>query len=205
MHSLSDSLRFMKTRGFNVARFYECKTKGEISSAFDKLTKPVVLKVDSKKHTHKTEVKGVVMDVVDKKTALIQFDRLMLLGESVVIQEQRRGTELIIGIEYDDSFGRIIMFGLGGLFVELLEDVSFRACPITQSDAAEMITEIKYKKILEGFRGGPKISTNLLKRLLVKVCNFAEKDNVKSLDLNPIIFEKGSYYVVDARMETLPK
>lgn len=201
MHSLSDSLRFMKTRGFNVARFYECKTKSELSSAFDKLNKPVVLKVDSKKHTHKTEVKGVVLDVADRKIAMKEFDRLMLLGESVVIQEQRRGTEIIIGIQDDESFGRLVMFGLGGVFVELLKDVSFRACPITKKEASEMVKEIKYDKVLKGFRGMPKIKMSLLKNLLYKICKFAEKDNVKSLDLNPIVFEKGKYFIVDARME----
>jgi len=197
MHSLSDSLRFMKTRGFNTARFYECRNKTQLLSAFDKLDKPVVLKIDSKKYSHKSEVKGVVLDVNDRKTAVKEFERLMLLGESVVIQEQQKGTELIC----DNSFGRLIMLGIGGIFVELLDDVSFRACPINSEDAGEMIEELKAKKLIKGFRNNPGISKALIKKLLVRLSKFAEKSNVKTLDLNPVIFDKNNYYVVDARME----
>ncbi len=201
MHTLSDSLRFMKTRNFNVARFYECSTQKELISAFDKLSKPVVLKVDSKKHTHKTDVKGVVLDINDKRTAVMHFNRLMLLGESVVVQEQLKGVELILGITNDDVFGTLLMFGLGGVFVELLNDVSFRACPITLQDADDMINELKAKHVIDGFRG-EKINRSLIKKLLVKLSKFAVKDNVKTLDLNPVIFQDNKYFIVDARMES---
>jgi succinyl-CoA synthetase beta subunit len=201
MFSLSDSLRFMKTRKFNTARFYECRNKTELYSAFDKLTAPVVLKVDSMKHTHKTDVKGVVLNINDKRVLGKEFDRLMLLGESVVIQEQKKGVELIMGLNYDNSFGHVIMLGIGGVLVELLKDVSFRACPIALFDAEDMIEELKAKKVLNGFRNMPKIKKSLIKKVLVKLSKTAVKDNIKTLDLNPIIFTKNDYYIVDARMD----
>ncbi|MBN1924149.1 MAG: acetate--CoA ligase family protein [Nanoarchaeota archaeon] len=203
MLSLSNSLRFMKTRGFNVVRFYECKNKNEFLSAFDKLDKPIVMKIDSEKYTHKTEVSGVVMNITDKREALMQFNRLMLLGESVVVQEQLKGVELILGVTNDTSFGTLIMFGMGGVFVELLQDVSFRACPINLQDAEEMINDLKMKELLNGFRNQPKVNKTLLKRLLVKLSKFAVENKVLTLDLNPIIFDKNNYYIVDARMDTL--
>lgn len=201
MLSLSNSLRFMKTRGFNVVRFYECRTENELRSAFDKLNKPVVLKVDSEEYTHKTEVNGVVLNVDEKKKALKEFNRLMLLGESVVVQEQCEGTELIMGVNEDETFGKIIMFGLGGVLVELLNDVSFRACPINRRDAKEMIDELKASELIKGYRGRERVSKVKIKDLLIKLCKFAEENNVKSLDLNPVMFKGKNYHIVDARLE----
>ncbi|VVB75537.1 Acetate--CoA ligase [ADP-forming] II [Candidatus Tiddalikarchaeum anstoanum] len=203
MFSVTDSLRFMKTRGFNIARFYECKNLKELNLAFDRLNKPVVLKINSEKFSHKSDVKGVVLNINSKNELVEEFKRLIKLGEGVVIQEQVKGVELIIGLQYDDSFGPIIMLGAGGVFVELLKDVSFRACPINLDDAEEMIEELKTKKLLEGFRGADKVNKAVVKKLLVKLSQIADKERIKTLDLNPIIFDKSNYYVVDARMETL--
>lgn len=201
MLSVTDSIRFMKTRDFNVARFYECKSVKELNIAFDKLNKPVVLKINSEKYAHKSDVKGVVLNVYNKNEAADEFKRLIKLGESVVIQEQHKGVELIIGLQNDDTFGPIIMLGVGGVMVELLKDVSFRACPITLDDAEQMINELKTKDLLEGFRGTEKVNKALLKKLLVKLSIIAEKEKIKTLDLNPVIFEKNDYFIVDARME----
>jgi 3-hydroxypropionyl-CoA synthetase (ADP-forming) len=191
----------MKTRGFEVAKFYECKSVNDVKLAFDKLHSPVVMKIDSKKHLHKTEAGGVILNISNKNDAVSHFKRLAQIGESVIIQEQHKGVELVLGVNYDDSFGRLIMFGVGGVLVELLKDVSFRVCPITLEDAEQMINELKTKQLLEGFRGGPKINRTMLKRLLVKLCGTAEKEKIKLLDLNPVIIEKNEYHIVDSRIE----
>jgi acyl-CoA synthetase (NDP forming) len=204
MLNVSDSLRFMKTRDFNVAKFYDCKTPSELSLAFDKLNKPVVLKINSLKYSHKTDVKGVALNVMSKSEANEEFKRMMKIAESVVLQDQVKGVELIIGLKNDETFGPIIMLGIGGVLVEIVKDVSFRACPITLDDAEDMINDLKARKILDGYRNYDKINKQLLKKLLVKLSTIAEKEKIGELDLNPVIFDKENYYIVDARIELLP-
>lgn len=127
----------------------------------------------------------------------------MLLGESVVVQEQKSGNQLIVGINYDNSFGHVLMFGFGGILVELLKDVSFRSCPISLNDAEDMINELKMKKLIEGFRNNAPMNKVVLKKLLVDLSKFAISENIKTMDLNPILFDKDNYYIVDARIELI--
>ena len=110
-------------------------------------------------------------------------------------------TEIIIGMVKDPHFGPVIMFGLGGIFVEILKDVSFRILPIEERDAHEMITEIKGYKILKGTRGEPPKDIKAIKDLLMKISQMSmENPEIKEIDLNPVfIFEKG-LQVIDARI-----
>lgn len=201
MLKLADSLRFMKTRGFNVAEFYECSSKSDLLAAFDRLQTPLVLKISSEKYSHKTDVGGIVLNLADKKELTSSYEKLKKLSSSVVLQEQKKGTELIIGIHNDPVFGRMIMLGIGGVYVELLKDVSFRKIPINAKDAKDMINELSFKKILEGFRGNPKIDEKELAELLIKIGKLAIDEKINTLDLNPVIFEKDKAFFVDARIE----
>jgi acyl-CoA synthetase (NDP forming) len=111
------------------------------------------------------------------------------------------GTEVIIGMSKDPQFGPVIMFGLGGVLVEVLKDVSFRIVPLTKRDASEMIREIKGYPILEGFRGQEPASIPALEELIVKVSQFVEQNSqIKELDLNPIFAYKDGAVAVDARI-----
>ena len=112
-----------------------------------------------------------------------------------------QSTEIIIGMMKDPSFGPVIMFGLGGIFVEVLKDVSFRIIPLEERDAQEMITEIKGYKILKGVRGEAPKDIEAIKNLLMKVSQLTmENPEIKEIDLNPVfVFEKG-LQVVDAKM-----
>jgi len=201
MLKLSDSLRFMKTRKFNLAEFYECSNKSELLSAFDRLSKPIVLKISSEKYTHKSDIGGIALNIMDKKELIKAYNNLRKLSKSVVMQEQKKGAELIIGINKDSTFGKMIMLGVGGVFVELIKDVSFRKAPISKKDADEMINELKFKKVLEGFRGNPKVDEQKLAELLVKISDLAVNEKILSMDLNPVIFSGNEYYLVDARIE----
>jgi acyl-CoA synthetase (NDP forming) len=112
-----------------------------------------------------------------------------------------QGTEIIIGMMKDPHFGPVIMFGLGGIFVEVLKDISFRILPIEERDAEEMINEIKGSKILKGVRGeGPK-DIKAIKNILLKISQLAlENPEISEIDLNPVfVFEKG-LHAIDARM-----
>jgi len=113
----------------------------------------------------------------------------------------RKGTEVIIGVSRDPMFGPVLMFGLGGIFVEVLEDVAFRAIPLSRDDARSMVGQIKARKILEGARGEPAVSKDALVELLLKVSSIVDAHSeILELDLNPVIAYNDGYAVVDARV-----
>ncbi len=111
------------------------------------------------------------------------------------------GVEVIIGMSKDAQFGPVLMFGLGGIWVEVLKDVSFRIVPLTRRDAGEMIREIKGYPLLAGYRGQPPVDMSNLEKLLLKVSDFVERNpEVKELDLNPIFAYRDGAVAVDARL-----
>ena len=111
-----------------------------------------------------------------------------------------RGKEIIVGMTRDPQFGSVLMFGLGGVFVEVLKDVSFRIAPIGKEEAEEMIEEIKASKILKGIRGEKPVNTEKLVDILVKVSKLAENKKILEVDLNPVIVNETSAIIVDARI-----
>jgi acyl-CoA synthetase (NDP forming) len=113
----------------------------------------------------------------------------------------RPGVEVIIGMSQDAQLGPVLMFGLGGILVEILKDVSFRIVPLTRRDAREMIHEIKGYPLLEGYRGQEPVDVDNLEELLLKISDFAEKHpEIKELDLNPIFAYREGAVAVDARV-----
>lgn len=164
---------------------------------------PVVLKLVSVHALHKSEVEGVKV-VKDKEELIAEYAKLeklnsKLRGKGILVQEFVKGKEVIIGIKEDETFGKVIMLGLGGVFVELLKDVVFRACPITKEDAAQMISELKGKDILLGFRGEKGVDLNVLKKVLVMISELALKHKIQELDINPFIINDKEGKVADFR------
>ena len=160
---------------------------------------PVVLKVLSSRITHKSDVGGVIVGIKSEEELRDAFSSIKerFPEERVLIQEMCRGVEVIIGGKLDSAFGHVVMFGLGGVFTEVLKDYSVRICPITETDAEEMIREIKGYRILEGFRNLPKANTDEIKEILIKICKLMEQERVIELDLNPVMVEEEAR-VVDA-------
>lgn len=116
-------------------------------------------------------------------------------------QMARPGIEVIIGMSKDPQFGPVLMFGLGGIFVEILKDVSFRIIPLTTRDAHDMIREIKGYPVLEGYRGQEPGDVPMLEDILLKISDFAEKTpQIKEMDLNPIFAYSQGALAVDARI-----
>jgi acetyltransferase len=112
-----------------------------------------------------------------------------------------KGVELIVGVTRDPQFGPVILFGLGGVFVETIKDVVFRAVPIARADAEEMIADIRFTGMLEGARGLPKVNKEAIVELLLKVSALAAAHpDIAEIDLNPVIAHGDTYAVVDARM-----
>ncbi|MBD3303888.1 acetyl-CoA synthetase [Candidatus Woesearchaeota archaeon] len=181
--------------------------KEKEAKAFAKKTKyPVMLKLISPDALHKTEIKGIrkagneeeLTKEFKNLTSTAKKKKIKLDG--ILVQEHIKGAETIIGLKNDPTFGHVILFGIGGVFVELLKDVSFRVCPITQKDAEEMINELKAKKLLQGFRGEKPANMKILKNTLVKTSKIPEKHkNIEELDINPFIINDKSGKVADAR------
>jgi acyl-CoA synthetase (NDP forming) len=172
---------------------------------------PVVLKVVSPQITHKTDVGGVKLNLKSPEEVTSAFDEIVAAARSAapdatvagvsVQQMARPGIEVIAGVSTDPQFGPVLMFGLGGVLVEVLKDVAFRIIPIVPRDARQMIREIKGFPLLEGYRGQEPADLNALENLLLRVSDFVEKHpEVSELDLNPIFAYKDGALAVDARI-----
>ena len=163
---------------------------------------PVVAKISSDTHLHRTELGGVVVNIENQQELEDAFQELSEIDDinGVIIQKQVGGVEFIVGSKRDQVFGSTIMLGTGGTMVELFEDVSFRVAPIQKEDAFEMIDEIKGKKLLDGFRGGPKIDKTELADILVKASQLAFEEDVQELDFNPVIGNEDGVYICDVKI-----
>ena len=172
---------------------------------------PVALKVVSPDITHKSDVGGVKLGLTDEAAVSAAFDDIMASAQraqpearidGVSVQQMAApGTEVIVGVNADPQFGPVLMFGLGGVLVELLEDVAFRIVPIEPRDARQMVREIKGFKLLEGYRGQPAADVAALESLLLKVSQFVDAHpEVAELDLNPVFAYPKGAVAVDARI-----
>jgi 3-hydroxypropionyl-CoA synthetase (ADP-forming) len=173
---------------------------------------PVVLKIASPDILHKTDIGGVILNVRTADEVRQGFHRIMTAAqtaqpeakiEGVQIQEMvTGGVEIIIGLLNDPQFGPVIMFGLGGVLTEVLEDVSFRVLPIERSDARQMIREIKGNQVLQGYRGQPAVSEDMLVDLLMNAgrMGMEHAGALESVDLNPIVVWGDNHRVLDAKV-----
>jgi Acyl-CoA synthetase (NDP forming) len=121
--------------------------------------------------------------------------------DGMLVQKMaRKGIELIIGGKKDPQFGHMVVLGLGGVYVEIFRDITARICPVRKEDVEEMIRELKAHPLITGTRGEKPINKEALVRLIIKTCKFIEKEDIKELDLNPVIFDSEGCDIVDARM-----
>ena len=189
------------TTGYLVAR-----SEDEALAICDKIGFPVVMKIVSPDVVHKTDAGGVKLNLTNAQAVRKAYRDILETFkyqhiEGVAVQRMAQaGIEAIIGVTRDPSFGPIIMFGLGGVFVEVLRDVSFRILPITEKDAAQMIDDIRGSDILKGYRG-PAVDLVSLQQLLLKISRLVvENPEIKELDINPLFLYPDGYVTVDARM-----
>jgi acetate---CoA ligase (ADP-forming) subunit beta len=186
-------------------------SQAEAVTLSEKIGFSVVLKVASPDITHKTDAGGVKVGLKNKaevrkayteimSSVKLKYPKAKIDGVSVQAVAPP-GVEIIIGMFKDPQFGPVIMFGLGGIFVEVLKDVSFRIIPIVRRDAAEMIKEIKGYALLNGYRGHEPANIPSLEDILLKVSDFVDKNpGIKEIDLNPVFAYKDSAIAVDARI-----
>jgi acetyltransferase len=173
---------------------------------------PVVLKISSPDIIHKTDIGGVVLDIGNVEELRDAYKRMMrkmktkrpkAKVDGVLVQEMipASSREMIVGARRDPQFGPVIMFGLGGIWVEALKDVSFKLIPIDRKDARDMIESIKGYTILEGFRGQKPVNFRLLEDCLLNVSKLILKNKrIQELDINPLFISDKKSIAVDGRI-----
>jgi len=199
--------------GISVAKTTVAKNEDDAVKIANEIGYPVVLKIFSPDVLHKSDVGGVKINLKSDSDVKNAFNEIInnvkkhvpnARIEGVVVQEfAPQGLEVIIGGIYDKFFGPTIMFGLGGVWVEILKDVTFRLAPIDKQEAEDMIKEIKGYPLLTGYRGSPPVDLDALKDALVKASQLMNDfQEIGEMDLNPTMaYEKGKgIKVVDARI-----
>jgi acetate---CoA ligase (ADP-forming) subunit beta len=180
------------------------KTSEELKAAAAEIGYPLVLKGCSPDLAHKTEKGLIRLDVRNAGEAAAAFEEIMADmsadGKAVLVQQMIRGTrELVLGLTRDPQFGPCVMFGLGGIFTEVLNDTAFRVAPLDKRDALEMMQEIKAHKILDAVRGMEAADRDLLAHMLITVGRIGmENEKIKEIDINPVIISGGRPVAVDA-------
>ena len=199
-----ESKQVLATYGIPVTREKLVDDVKDLVSATEEIGLPLVLKGCSSDLAHKTEKGLIRVDIRNEKEARTAFEEIMSAMEgpdkAVLVQEMVKGPrELVVGLTRDPQFGPCVMFGLGGIFTEILKDISFRVAPLEKRDALEMMQEIKGHKILEAIRGMEAADLDMLAQILINVGQIGmEHENVKEIDINPVIISGSRPVAVDA-------
>ena len=206
---VEQSLKMCKKHKLPIAESSVAKTQKQAVEAGKKLGYPLAMKVISQQIIHKTEAGCIKVGVSGEREVAKDFEEIVENAkkydkkakvQGVLLQKMSKGTELIVGGRKDEQFGQTILLGIGGTMVELYKDYSLRICPITGQDFEEMLSELKTRKVLEGFRGSKPVNKELLKDLVLKTSEMLLKERIKELDLNPVIANDKEVVIADARI-----
>lgn len=200
-----------KEYSINVTEFDVANSAEEAAIIAERIGYPIVLKIVSPDIIHKSDAGGVIVNLKNRKEVVEAYSKILenskkfkvdakIIG--VLVQEMApSSTEVIIGSVKDPQFGPTLMFGIGGIFVELLKDVTFRVAPINAQDAAEMIVGVKAYPLLNGYRNNPPVDVEAIVDDLLKVSKLViEYAEIKELDLNPVMAYAHGTKTVDARI-----
>lgn len=209
-----ESIDVLEAYGIRACKYGLATTKEQAISVANSIGYPVVMKMTSKTTSHKTDVGGVVVNIQSEEQLGNDYDALMarlekaglIEGlEGVIIQEMVKGSrEMVCGIATDPQYGPMMMFGLGGVFIEVLKDVTFRMAPLTNVDAAEMIKSVKSYKLLEGARGTKPAQIDQIEETLLRLSQLVSDFNfIDELDINPLLISEktGEGIAVDGRIK----
>ena len=207
----TEAREILKAYNLPVSDFRLARSEEEAIKIAEEMGQPVALKIVSPDIIHKSDAGGVKLNLKDRDNVAKAFSEIINNAKAynkeaeiygvIITPMEGEGTEVIIGMTTDQTFGPTVMFGLGGIFVEVLKDVSFRVAPLTRQDAYEMIKQIKGFPILTGVRGQKLSDVDALADAIVKMSALVmENPEIGELDLNPVFaFEKGAS-VVDTRI-----
>jgi len=198
-----ESKQVLASYGIPVTKELLVDKVQDLINAAKEIGYPLVLKGCSSGIAHKTEKGLIRVDIRNETEAKAAFEEIAAnieTEDSILVQEMVKGQrELVIGLTRDPQFGPCVMFGLGGIFTEILKDISFRVAPLEKRDALEMMQDIKGHKILEAVRGMEAADLNIFSDILIKVGQIGlENDDVKEIDINPVIISGSQPVAVDA-------
>jgi acyl-CoA synthetase (NDP forming) len=208
----TEARELLGSYGIEVPQTVLAQTADDAANVVAKLgSGPLALKIVSKDVLHKSDAGGVKLNVagldavksaIAEITSSIERDLPQAEITGVLAAPMAaKGVEVIVGVIQDPQFGPMLMFGLGGVFVEVIRDVVFRAVPVTESDVREMFSELRYKKMLEGARGFPVVDKAALTQLILEVSTLSSAHpELVEIDLNPVIAHASGYTIADARM-----
>ncbi|MBM3140900.1 MAG: acetyl-CoA synthetase [Chloroflexi bacterium] len=210
-----ESKQLLQAAGIPVTEARLATTAKQAATVAAEIGFPIVMKILSPDIAHKSDVGGVALGLANATAVRRAYSEMMAKVraaapgariDGVSVQRQATpGTEVIVGATTDPQFGPVMMFGLGGVFVEVLKDVSFRIVPLEPRDARQMIREINGFPILEGVRGKPGADLAALERLILQVSRFVwERREIQELDLNPVFAYPDGAVAVDARVVLAP-
>ncbi len=200
-----ESKRLLAAYGLPISREILVSSQSEAKAAAKRVKYPVVLKACSADEAHKTE-KGLIAVNLASQSALVEAFKLLKKragknyeGEYLVQEMVSGSREIMIGMHRDPSFGPAVMFGLGGIFTEVLQDVTFRIAPLRKKDAREMLRAIRGSKILDSVRGMPAVDRDILCHALMAVGQVAiDHPDIEEIDINPLIIKGSKPIAVDA-------
>jgi len=199
-----ESKQVLAFYGLPVTEEKLAKTPEELTRAADSIGYPLVIKACSADIAHKTEKGLIRLDIRNEEEALTAFNEIVAdmngADKTVLVQQMIKGQrELVVGLTRDPQFGPCVMFGLGGIFTEILKDSAFRVAPLEKHDALDMMQEIKSHKILDAVRGLEAVDRELLADMLIKIGQIGiENESIKEIDINPVIISSGRPEAVDA-------
>jgi len=197
--------------GIPIPKYSVASTEEEALKIAKRLGFPLVMKIVSPDIMHKTDIGGVKINILNNEQAIEAYQDIIQqvnknrpkakISGVLIYKQAPEGIGVIVGMIRDPQFGPTVMFGIGGIFIEILKDVTFRVCPVERADIEEMLTEIQGIKMLQGYRGQPRCDVNSIITIILQISRLAlDYPVIKEIDLNPIIvYEKGAV-VVDAKM-----
>lgn len=198
-----ESKKLLASYGIPITREILVTNQKDLESAVRKIGFPLVLKGSTAEVSHKTEKGLVRVDIRTQEEAIRAFQdllRSLAPDGGILVQEMIEGKrELVAGLTRDPQFGPCVMFGLGGIFTEILEDVAFRVAPLNRSDALAMMEDIRGRRILDSIRGMEPVDREALASILINLGKIGlEHEEVQEIDINPLIVREGIPVAVDA-------
>ncbi len=206
-----EALAMVKLFGIDVPDYAFVKSAEEAVEVSKEIGFPIVLKIASQDLLHKSDIGGVVVNLKNVEEVERNYNKVLdslkrivpdaRIGGVLIQKQLQETTHLIVGGVYDEQFGPAVMFGLGGVFVELFKDVSFRIAPVTETEAMEMVKEIKAYPVLSGYRGSKKLDIEQVTKTIVNISELITNiSTIKEVELNPLFAYKKSVKAVDARI-----
>jgi acyl-CoA synthetase (NDP forming) len=206
-----ESKQLLRSLGIRTTEMELAASEQEAVTLCREIGYPCVLKVSSQDISHKSDAGGVKVGLKSDEEVVEAYKAIMAscrakypaaVIEGITVQNMAPpGLEVIIGMATDPQFGPVLMFGLGGVWVEVLKDVSFKIVPLTKADARKAVREIRAAQLLDGFRGSDPVDTSALEDILMRVSEFVAKTpEVSEMDLNPIFAYPDGAIAVDARV-----